>query len=144
MFRYQQKLLFKKPTYGSPSGREGQIEGGLSRQTAVMEDRVTERDWKVNESEEQYSPLTNCPHPNASLLDDRASKIVESLHEERGVELGLTICMRIAEAHDGRIDVASTAGSSARLTVRLPLIDAPPIKEGGDIRGTRDHPSGRR
>jgi len=83
MCRHQLQLPFKKlhSHYSSPSGREGPIEGGLSRQTAVMEDQATARDRKVKESEERYSPLTNRPHSSTSLLDERASKLVESLHE---------------------------------------------------------------
>jgi PAS domain-containing protein len=46
-----------------------------------MEDQVTAQDRNVKESEEQYSPRVNRPHPSASLLDERASKLVESLHE---------------------------------------------------------------
>lgn len=46
-----------------------------------MEDQVTAQDRNVQESEEQYSPLTNRPHPSTSLLDERASKLVKSLYE---------------------------------------------------------------
>ena len=46
-----------------------------------MEDQVTAQDRNVKESEEQYSPITNRPHPSTSLLGERASKLGESLHE---------------------------------------------------------------
>lgn len=86
MFRYQQKLPVKKrtPTNSGPSWREGQIEGGLSRQSVIMEDQVTACVRKVKESEEQHSPLKNSPHPSASLLDGQGSELVESLHNSEG------------------------------------------------------------
>jgi K+-sensing histidine kinase KdpD len=46
-----------------------------------MEDQVPAQDWNVRESEDQYSPRTNRPRPSTSLLDERANKLVESLHE---------------------------------------------------------------
>ncbi len=43
-----------------------------------------------------------------------------------GAGLGLAICKRIIEAHDGRIEVESTPGAGATFTVRLPLAAANP------------------
>jgi len=39
----------------------------------------------------------------------------------QGSGLGLAIVRKIIDAHDGRIDVASTAGQGTRFTVTLPV-----------------------
>jgi hypothetical protein len=60
-----------------------------------MEDQVTAQDRNVKESEERYRPLTNRPHPSTLLLDARASKLVELLHE--GVWLPIIDARQIKE-----------------------------------------------
>ena len=42
-----------------------------------------------------------------------------------GYGLGLSLCKAIIDAHNGNIDVASTAGSGTRVVVSLPVIEAP-------------------
>ena len=78
------EMCIRDSANSGPSGRERQIEGGLSRQSVIMEDQVTAWVRNVKKSEEQYSPLKNCPHPSASLLDGQGSKHVESLHNGEG------------------------------------------------------------
>lgn len=45
---------------------------------------------------------------------------------EASTGLGLYICSRVAEAHDGRIEVESRVGAGSRFIVTLPLGDPPP------------------
>jgi two-component system sensor histidine kinase PilS (NtrC family) len=54
---------------------------------------------------------------------DKTSKIFEPFYTERekGVGMGLAICMRIVTAHDGTIRVSSRQGGGATMTVRLPV-----------------------
>jgi signal transduction histidine kinase len=47
-----------------------------------------------------------------------------------GAGLGLSIAMTIVEAHGGRIRAYSRPGEGARFVVRLPLVSAPPAREG--------------
>ncbi len=46
---------------------------------------MTARNRNVKESDEQYSPPTNRPHPSMSQRCERASKLVLSLHEGVGL-----------------------------------------------------------
>jgi hypothetical protein len=66
----KQKTYSFKEWIQTIAARRGvkEIERGLSRQTAFMEDQVTVRDWNMKESEERYSPLTHHLHPSASPL----------------------------------------------------------------------------
>jgi signal transduction histidine kinase len=41
--------------------------------------------------------------------------------KSKGMGLGLAICKRIIEAHDGSIDVETTSGRGTTFTIRLPL-----------------------
>jgi PAS domain S-box-containing protein len=58
-------------------------------------------------------------------IDGDLDRVFEPFHttKARGGGLGLTVCKRIADAHGGRIDVASSAGSGARFSVYLPILD---------------------
>ena len=53
----------------------------------------------------------------------KISKIFEPFYTERekGVGMGLAICLRIVTAHDGTIRVSSRQGGGATMTVRLPV-----------------------
>jgi len=54
---------------------------------------------------------------------DKTAKIFEPFYTERekGVGMGLAICLRIVTAHDGTIRVGSREGGGASVTVRLPI-----------------------
>lgn len=53
---------------------------------------------------------------------DKVARIFEPFYteKERGVGMGLAICMRLVNAHDGTIQVASRPGGGTSMTVRLP------------------------
>lgn len=53
---------------------------------------------------------------------DKVARIFEPFYteKERGVGMGLAICMRLVTAHDGTIQVASRPGGGTSMTVRLP------------------------
>lgn len=53
---------------------------------------------------------------------DKVARIFEPFYteKERGVGMGLAICMRMVTAHDGTIQVASRPGGGTSMTVRLP------------------------
>jgi signal transduction histidine kinase len=46
-----------------------------------------------------------------------------------GTGLGLSICFKIAEDHDGGIDVESVVGKGSSFTLRLPVRDEEPPEE---------------
>lgn len=54
---------------------------------------------------------------------DKIRKIFEPFYTERekGVGMGLAICLRIVTAHDGTIRASSREGGGATMTVRLPI-----------------------
>jgi PAS domain S-box-containing protein len=70
-------------------------------------------------------------HDTGPGIKGDSDRIFQPFHttKARGVGLGLAVCKRIAEAHGGRIDVASTAGRGARFIVRLPITDVDHMKE---------------
>jgi two-component system sensor histidine kinase PilS (NtrC family) len=53
---------------------------------------------------------------------DKVARIFEPFYtdKERGVGMGLAICMRMVTAHDGTIQVASRPGGGTSIQVRLP------------------------
>jgi len=53
---------------------------------------------------------------------DKVARIFEPFYteKERGVGMGLAICMRLITAHDGTIEAASRPGGGTSMTVRLP------------------------
>lgn len=57
---------------------------------------------------------------------DKITKIFEPFYteKERGVGMGLAICLRIVTSHDGTIRVGSREGGGATMTVRLPAASA--------------------
>lgn len=56
------------------------------------------------------------------IAPDKVSRIFEPFYTEkqRGVGMGLAICMRIITAHDGTIQAASRSGGGTTMSVRLP------------------------
>ncbi len=58
-----------------------------------------------------------------------------------GTGLGLSACLRIIEAHRGRIRVESTVGKGTQFIIRLPVtqpvpVSAAPVAPMGDTAGT--------
>jgi signal transduction histidine kinase len=53
---------------------------------------------------------------------DKVARIFEPFYteKERGVGMGLPVCMRIVNAHNGTLQAASRAEGGACLVVRLP------------------------
>jgi signal transduction histidine kinase len=43
------------------------------------------------------------------------------IHEQQGSGLGLVICKRLAELHDGELSIKSIPGSETTVRVRLPV-----------------------
>ena len=68
--------------------------------------------------------------------DDVTDKIFNPFFTTKvtGTGLGLAIVRKIVDAHDGRIDVSSTAGSGARFRVTLPVASASGWFKGGRAR----------
>ncbi len=56
------------------------------------------------------------------ISPDKINKIFEPFYstKEKGVGMGLAVCMRIITAHDGVLRAASRTGGGATMTVRLP------------------------
>lgn len=56
------------------------------------------------------------------IAPDKVARIFEPFYteKERGVGMGLAICMRLVTAHDGTIQAASRPGGGTSMTVRLP------------------------
>jgi two-component system, NtrC family, sensor histidine kinase PilS len=56
------------------------------------------------------------------IAPDKVARIFEPFYteKERGVGMGLAICMRIINAHNGTIQVASRPGGGTSMSVRLP------------------------
>ncbi len=56
------------------------------------------------------------------IAPDKVARIFEPFYteKERGVGMGLAICMRIVTAHDGTIQVASRPGGGTAMIMRLP------------------------
>ena len=56
------------------------------------------------------------------IAPDKVARIFEPFYteKERGVGMGLAICMRIITAHDGTIQAASRPGGGTTMNVRLP------------------------
>ena len=56
------------------------------------------------------------------IAPDKVARIFEPFYteKERGVGMGLAICMRIITAHDGTIQAASRPGGGTSMSVRLP------------------------
>lgn len=56
------------------------------------------------------------------IAPDKVARIFEPFYteKERGVGMGLAICMRIVTAHNGTIQVASRPGGGTSMSVRLP------------------------
>ncbi|MEA5114174.1 MAG: XrtA/PEP-CTERM system histidine kinase PrsK [Geobacteraceae bacterium] len=49
--------------------------------------------------------------------------------KSKGLGIGLYQCRQIAEAHGGKIEVASEAGKGSVFTVRLPKVDSGPVEQ---------------
>lgn len=85
----------------------------------------------------------NRPHPTAMLVSfqdtgsgidpQHLQKLFIPFYTTRreGNGLGLAICQRLIEAHDGSIHVESSIGIGSRFTVYLPLDAPPPDAESG-------------
>lgn len=56
------------------------------------------------------------------IAPDKVARIFEPFYtgKERGVGMGLAVCMRIVTAHDGSIQVAARPGGGTSMQVRLP------------------------
>ncbi len=58
------------------------------------------------------------------IAPDKVARIFEPFYteKERGVGMGLAVCMRIITAHDGSIQVAARPGGGTTMQVRLPRV----------------------
>jgi signal transduction histidine kinase len=57
-------------------------------------------------------------------LFERFNRVPDSSRSVRGTGLGLYICRKIVEAHDGDIGVDSVPGRGTRFHFRIPLVPA--------------------
>ncbi|MCF6284579.1 MAG: ATP-binding protein [Candidatus Hydrogenedentes bacterium] len=77
----------------------------------------------VVDNNEGRGPIEICFNDNGpGIAPDKVSRIFEPFYTEkdRGVGMGLAICMRMITAHDGTIQAASRSGGGTSMSVRLP------------------------
>ena len=65
---------------------------------------------------------------------DKIARIFEPFYteKERGVGMGLAVCLRIVTAHDGTIHAAARQGGGAAISVRLPAANAAAVAAEAD------------
>ena len=58
------------------------------------------------------------------ISPDKMARIFEPFYtdKEKGIGMGLAVCLRIVTAHDGSIQAANRPGNGASIIVRLPLL----------------------
>lgn len=77
----------------------------------------------VVDNNERRGPIEICFNDNGpGIAPDKVARIFEPFYtdKERGVGMGLAICMRMVTAHDGTIQAASRPGGGTAMSVRLP------------------------
>jgi two-component system CheB/CheR fusion protein len=108
--RIEQVLLNLLVNAVTFSGGSGSIEMSLRRADEFAEIEVRDHGPGI--------PAQVLPH-----VFDRFYRVDGDRSAREGLGLGLFIARELVNAHEGQIEVASTIGSGATFTVRLPLLD---------------------
>lgn len=68
-----------------------------------------------------------------SIFDQFYSTKEADAGGQGGTGLGLAVCRKIIESHNGRIRVESTVGTGTAFTLRFPLVEAPCLISASDV-----------
>ena len=106
------------------SMRLGQALGNLLRNAVEAVSNqplgVVEVEISINNGEAELSISDNGPGIPAGRLDKAWEPFYTT--KDEGTGLGLYICRRVAEEHDGHVRLANRAGGGARASIVLPLL----------------------
>lgn len=80
----------------------------------------------------------------SSIPADRLKKIFEPFHQTHsgGMGLGLSVCRKIVEQHEGTIIIESKLGRGTTVTITLPIRRGDPVQSRPGNDQNQKHPVG--